>query len=109
MVHFLSVLLFELSLVSYYHQRIIVFEKIPSCARVLFVLICYVSQRGFSRICYTCLSPGIKFANANDEDNQFLIANVFSRPHIKNIFQSIAAKVGNEPCCDWVSCKLYIF
>uniref|UniRef100_A0A4D5R9L0 6-phosphogluconate dehydrogenase, decarboxylating n=1 Tax=Scolopendra viridis TaxID=118503 RepID=A0A4D5R9L0_SCOVI len=23
-------------------------------------------------------------------------------PHIKNIFQGIAAKVGNEPCCDWV-------
>ncbi|KAM4704415.1 6-phosphogluconate dehydrogenase, decarboxylating [Rhinophrynus dorsalis] len=23
-------------------------------------------------------------------------------PHIKNIFQSIAAKVENEPCCDWV-------
>ena len=25
------------------------------------------------------------------------------RPHIKDIFQSIAAKVGTgEPCCDWV-------
>lgn len=24
------------------------------------------------------------------------------RPHIKNIFQSISAKVDNEPCCDWV-------
>lgn len=23
-------------------------------------------------------------------------------PHIKDIFQSIAAKVENEPCCDWV-------
>nr|BAD98151.1 6-phosphogluconate dehydrogenase [Ascidia sydneiensis samea] len=23
-------------------------------------------------------------------------------PHVKNIFQSIAAKVGKEPCCDWV-------
>lgn len=23
-------------------------------------------------------------------------------PHIKNIFQSISAKVGGEPCCDWV-------
>lgn len=23
-------------------------------------------------------------------------------PHIKDIFQSIAAKVDNEPCCDWV-------
>ncbi|KAM3871866.1 6-phosphogluconate dehydrogenase, decarboxylating isoform 2-T2 [Diretmus argenteus] len=23
-------------------------------------------------------------------------------PHIKEIFQSIAAKVGTEPCCDWV-------
>src|SRR6186713_490614 len=23
-------------------------------------------------------------------------------PHVKNIFQSIAAKVENEPCCDWV-------
>ena len=22
--------------------------------------------------------------------------------HIKNIFQGIAAKVGGEPCCDWV-------
>lgn len=28
----------------------------------------------------------------------------FYRPHIKDIFQSIAAKVGTgEPCCDWVS------
>lgn len=25
-----------------------------------------------------------------------------SRPHIKNIFQKIAAKVDGEPCCDWV-------
>ncbi len=23
-------------------------------------------------------------------------------PHIKDIFQSVAAKVDNEPCCDWV-------
>lgn len=23
-------------------------------------------------------------------------------PHVKDIFQSISAKVGNEPCCDWV-------
>ena len=23
-------------------------------------------------------------------------------PHVKPIFQGIAAKVGNEPCCDWV-------
>lgn len=23
-------------------------------------------------------------------------------PHIKPIFQSICAKVDNEPCCDWV-------
>ncbi|XP_033641838.1 6-phosphogluconate dehydrogenase, decarboxylating-like isoform X2 [Asterias rubens] len=23
-------------------------------------------------------------------------------PHVKDIFQGIAAKVGNEPCCDWV-------
>ncbi|CAH1772589.1 unnamed protein product [Owenia fusiformis] len=23
-------------------------------------------------------------------------------PHIKDIFQKISAKVGNEPCCDWV-------
>lgn len=23
-------------------------------------------------------------------------------PHIKDIFQGIAAKVGGEPCCDWV-------
>ncbi len=23
-------------------------------------------------------------------------------PHVKPIFQAIAAKVGNEPCCDWV-------
>ena len=28
--------------------------------------------------------------------------NIISRPHIKNIFQSISAKVGSEPCCDWV-------
>ena len=30
-----------------------------------------------------------------------LITFVF-RSHIKPIFQSIAAKVGSEPCCDWV-------
>jgi 6-phosphogluconate dehydrogenase len=23
-------------------------------------------------------------------------------PHVKDIFQSISAKVGSEPCCDWV-------
>ena len=23
-------------------------------------------------------------------------------PFVKNIFQSISAKVGDEPCCDWV-------
>lgn len=23
-------------------------------------------------------------------------------PHIKNIFQAISAKSGDEPCCDWV-------
>lgn len=29
---------------------------------------------------------------------------LFLRPHIKDIFQSIAARVGTgEPCCDWVS------
>lgn len=36
-----------------------------------------------------------------------MIINLFAvtlRPHIKDIFQSIAAKVGTgEPCCDWVS------
>ena len=26
----------------------------------------------------------------------------FPRPYIKPIFQSIAAKIGSEPCCDWV-------
>uniref|UniRef100_A0A9J2P7I2 6-phosphogluconate dehydrogenase, decarboxylating n=1 Tax=Ascaris lumbricoides TaxID=6252 RepID=A0A9J2P7I2_ASCLU len=26
-------------------------------------------------------------------------------PYIKEIFQNIAAKVGSESCCDWVSCK----
>ena len=24
------------------------------------------------------------------------------RPAVKSIFQSISAKVDNEPCCDWV-------
>lgn len=24
------------------------------------------------------------------------------RPHVKDIFQSISAKVDDEPCCDWV-------
>lgn len=28
--------------------------------------------------------------------------NRLFRPHIKEIFQSIAAKVDDEPCCDWV-------
>lgn len=28
-------------------------------------------------------------------------------PHIKNIFQAIAAKSGDEPCCDWV-CRLIV-
>ena len=23
-------------------------------------------------------------------------------PHIKDVFQSISAKVGKDPCCDWV-------
>lgn len=33
-----------------------------------------------------------------------LAVALFLRPHIKDIFQSIAAKVGTgEPCCDWVS------
>jgi len=26
----------------------------------------------------------------------------FIRPHIKEIFQKIAAKADGEPCCDWV-------
>lgn len=29
-------------------------------------------------------------------------------PLIKNIFQSIAAKSGSDPCCEWV-CKPYFF
>jgi len=28
--------------------------------------------------------------------------SVLFRPHIKDIFQSIAAKANSEPCCDWV-------
>ncbi len=28
--------------------------------------------------------------------------NVEAWPHVKPIFQAIAAKVGDEPCCDWV-------
>lgn len=33
----------------------------------------------------------------------FLTHDVYIfRPHIKSIFQSIAAKVGSDPCCDWV-------
>ena len=31
--------------------------------------------------------------------NQF---NFYYRPYVKDIFQSIAAKAGTEPCCDWV-------
>ena len=27
---------------------------------------------------------------------------MFSRPHIKPIFQSIAARSENMPCCEWV-------
>lgn len=27
----------------------------------------------------------------------------FKRPHVKDIFQSIAAKANGEPCCEWVS------
>jgi len=27
---------------------------------------------------------------------------LLNREHVKPIFQSIAAKVNNEPCCDWV-------
>ena len=34
--------------------------------------------------------------------NCLLFSFVFIRAHIKPIFQSIAAKVGSEPCCDWV-------
>lgn len=28
--------------------------------------------------------------------------NISNRPHVKPIFQAIAAKVDGEPCCDWV-------
>ena len=35
-----------------------------------------------------------------DSNMSFLFALI--RAHIKPIFQSIAAKVGSEPCCDWV-------
>lgn len=38
-----------------------------------------------------------------------LAACLFLRPHIKDIFQSIAAKVGTgEPCCDWVSGVIWV-
>lgn len=41
----------------------------------------------------------IKFTMLNT-----MLLTVVGRPHIKDIFQSIAAKVGTgEPCCDWVS------
>ena len=30
------------------------------------------------------------------------VTNCPFRPHIKNIFQKIAAKADGEPCCDWV-------
>lgn len=41
----------------------------------------------------------IKFTALNT-----VLLTVVGRPHIKDIFQSIAAKVGTgEPCCDWVS------
>lgn len=41
----------------------------------------------------------------------FLLRHIISphRPHIKTIFQSIAAKVGSgEPCCDWVNIYLIL-
>jgi 6-phosphogluconate dehydrogenase len=33
--------------------------------------------------------------------NHFVLSLIF-RPHIKTIFQKIAAKANGEPCCDWV-------
>lgn len=41
----------------------------------------------------------------------YLLRHIISphRPHIKTIFQSIAAKVGSgEPCCDWVNIYLIL-
>lgn len=41
----------------------------------------------------------------------YLLSHIISphRPHIKTIFQSIAAKVGSgEPCCDWVNIYLIL-
>ncbi len=44
------------------------------------------------------------FGFAVHESHTTVEVRVVCRPHIKNIFQSIAAKVeGGEPCCDWVS------
>lgn len=43
--------------------------------------------------------------------SSYLLSHVISihRPHIKTIFQSIAAKVGSgEPCCDWVNINLVL-
>jgi 6-phosphogluconate dehydrogenase len=32
----------------------------------------------------------------------FQLLKTYKRPHLKEIFQSIAAKADGEPCCDWV-------
>lgn len=34
---------------------------------------------------------------------RFMLLPRSFRPHIKPIFQGIAAKAGRDPCCDWVS------
>ncbi len=43
-------------------------------------------------------------AYINVKNSSTSVSSLFCRPHIKSIFQSIAAKVENgDPCCDWVS------
>ena len=45
----------------------------------------------------------IRFSG-NAANIQYVMFCVYhSRPYVKDIFQSISAKVGKEPCCDWVS------
>lgn len=46
--------------------------------------------------------PCLDLQLAGRSEDWFLNCELVSRPHVKDIFQSISAKVNGEPCCDWV-------
>ena len=42
------------------------------------------------------------FSLSSSSSTFFFLFVCRERPHVKDIFQACAAKVGAEPCCDWV-------